>query len=108
MSQVCSVVGCEKLVFEKVPRKGLCRAHYLREKRTGSPEGLNSYLPRAAEKVCGVPGCATGAKYMARGLCASHYMRLRNKGALGPAGQMHASPGEGRSVTDGWCGSTGR
>ncbi len=97
-TQMCKMSDCDSPVYENARKIGLCRAHYRRQQRTGSPEGLNRYDERRVEKVCEVPGCATGAKYMARGMCASHYMRLRSTGDLGPAGQMHRSPGEGRSV----------
>ncbi len=99
---MCKMENCDSPVYENARKIGLCRAHYRRQQRTGSPEGLNQYDARRTEKVCEVPGCATGAKYMARGLCASHYMRLRKTGEYGPVGQMHASPGEGRSISDGY------
>ena len=59
----CSVAGCEGVVIAR----GLCRRHYQRLYRTGSPADPDF---TNAGKTCAVPDCDAPA--FVRGLCAHH------------------------------------
>lgn len=68
----CSVQDCDSAVLAK----GMCRLHYSRVKRTGTP-----HLERRAP-ICSVQGCS--AKHAAGGYCQRHYMRVWSYGEPGP------------------------
>jgi hypothetical protein len=76
--RVCAVDGCERKHYGK----GLCRAHYWRQVRTGSPgpAEITTHTPRHA--TCTVPGC--GKPHQARGYCPTHYSRWRRTGDAHP------------------------
>jgi hypothetical protein len=77
-ARVCAVSGCERKHYGK----GLCRAHYWRQVRTGSPgpAAITTRAPRQA--MCTVPGC--GRPHQARGYCPTHYSRWRRTGNVEP------------------------
>lgn len=98
-SAVCSVDGCSRPIA--VQKAGLCRAHYLRLRRTGSVGPATIGERRPAGAVCSVDGC--DRPHEARGLCSSHYSRLVTRGTTeppgpAPAGAAHAG-WRGDSVT---------
>lgn len=73
--RTCSVDGCER----KPLAKGLCKAHYERQRRNGTPGGAvgppRFYRPVPA---CSVEGCDRPHK--TNGYCGMHYQRWRKWG----------------------------
>lgn len=71
----CSVEGCDR----KPLAKGLCKAHYERNRRNGTPGGA---IGRARvirpQRSCTVEGCERPHK--THGYCAMHYQRWRKWG----------------------------
>lgn len=68
----CNVPDCGKNVLAR----GMCRLHYARAQRTGTP-----YLERH-DPVCSVDGCEQ--KHRSNGYCQRHYMRVWKNGDPGP------------------------
>jgi len=68
----CAIVGCSS----PVKAKGLCRKHYLRLHRTGSPHLKRIQFPTGVK--CRVPDCYRPAR--ARGFCTMHYRREKLHG----------------------------
>lgn len=66
----CSVEGCERLTLAK----GLCKAHYERNRRNGTPGGLigPARFVRPV-RLCSVDGC--DRLHKTNGFCALHYQR---------------------------------
>lgn len=93
MKPACSVDGCEKPVLAK----GLCSAHYCRNKKWGSPTGGLPERPRRPE-ACTVDGC-DGLHY-SLGYCAAHYQRHRRGDALNVAVARRQPRTPDRVVTD--------
>lgn len=71
-ARTCSVPGCDKKHYSR----GLCRAHYARQARHGTP-GAADIAPYGAQS-CSVSGC--DKPHMARGYCTTHYVRARKHG----------------------------
>jgi hypothetical protein len=71
----CSVAECQKPAL----CKGLCNAHYLRDRRHGNPL-IGGPLRMPPKMGCTVSGCSERAA--GRGLCSSHYQRLMRHGDL--------------------------
>jgi hypothetical protein len=93
MTTNCSVPGCTRGVHVR----GMCNAHYIRARRTGSPLGLQ-VMRDAVPALCTVPGCQR--QHSAKGLCKTHYERQRTKGSLDAKPKRPA--GEG-TVASGYC-----
>lgn len=74
----CSVDGCERLTLAK----GLCKAHYERNRRTGSPGAVTIRPPVVPSRVprlgCLIEGCEWPHKSF--GYCNLHYQRLYRHG----------------------------
>jgi hypothetical protein len=66
--RTCSIDGC----LEKHKGLGLCRKHYLRQRRPGIFHGYG-YEPK--NRICSEEGC--GKKHKGRGLCDTHLWRAR-------------------------------
>lgn len=69
MPKVCSVDGCDGVVWAK----GLCGKHLQRMRFHGTTD--DPVKPKLTVKTCSVDGCEQ--KNKAAGLCAKHYSRLR-------------------------------
>jgi hypothetical protein len=70
--RICSVEGCEKPYLSK----GLCNAHYIRQRKHGSPSG--GAYPTNNSGPCSVESCET--KAWSLGYCRKHYNRLKRNG----------------------------
>lgn len=69
-NHTCSIDGCEK----PMKARGLCAAHYMRARRTGSPTGS-----KARTHPCAAPGCDRPVKDE---YCHMHRRRLARRGTL--------------------------
>lgn len=69
-AMTCSVPACYRKVFAR----GLCRAHYARLQRYGSPTGA----PPPRPTICSIEGC--GQKLWQHGYCVKHFARWRRHG----------------------------
>lgn len=67
----CSIGNCER----KHKAHGYCQTHYMRFRRTGSPEDTNL---STAPVFCTVAGCES--PHRSRGFCNFHYHRQRRFG----------------------------
>lgn len=67
----CSVSACDR----PSSSKGLCVAHYFREKRTGSPGETKVNTYSSKDKTCKAEGCTS--PYRNLGYCVYHYNRSR-------------------------------
>lgn len=77
-TRVCSVDGCDRPYLAL----GYCNPHYLRRKRSGSPDGDGGPLRDEIPTECTVPGC--DRPYEAHGMCGSHRRMVRTGRPVGP------------------------
>jgi len=74
----CSVKRCDREVLAK----GLCRAHYYRQRRHGDVLAdvpiTSGHYNGPRDRVCSVKGC--GRKHYGQGYCAKHYQRWKQYG----------------------------
>lgn len=68
-TRTCSVAGCDRTHFGR----RLCRMHYERVRRSGSPD-RQPFVP----SLCAVGGCSRVVRGL--GLCNKHYQRLNRTG----------------------------
>jgi hypothetical protein len=66
----CAVDGCERARYSR----GLCEAHYRRQRRTGSIDGDRAIGTQREPRTCMVDDCTNAATE--RGLCHGHYLRV--------------------------------
>ena len=105
----CKVSGCNRPVHSR----GMCAAHYGRNRRSGSPAGQR-VMRDSKPETCSVEGCKK--PYSSNGFCGTHYERIRTKGTLkaqarGPYGQGSINGGyillqhivNGKRVRTGRC-----
>lgn len=71
--EFCTIDGC----YSKHLRRGLCRLHYNRLRKTGSA------APKPRATVCSVDGCSR--EHESKGFCHAHYIRFMKTGSAGSA-----------------------
>lgn len=71
--------------------QGLCRKHYYRMRRNGSPDVV--LRRRDRDPICTVEGC--DRPHQARGLCSRHYNEARQRGQLTTPGMMRVCSVDG-------------
>jgi hypothetical protein len=76
----CTIDGCDR----GVAAKGLCSAHYQRQRKHGNPlAGLplrDSGKTLVPHGICRVEGCERRSRIAGRSLCGTHYQRWRKHG----------------------------
>lgn len=79
MERTCSVPSCSRVVYAR----GLCQAHYRRQRKTGAVGAAEIVAPLSRKAPCAVDGC--DRKTYCRGWCYTHYARSLRDGEPGPA-----------------------